>query len=89
MSKDLEDIQRMKSLLDASYQWPADYMFKFIIPPGKLEELKKIFPVSDVILRESKTGKYISVTVSLRMESSDEVLAVYYQARRIQGLIAL
>lgn len=86
---DKEEIERLKALLDNEHEWPTNYLFKFIVPKGKEEELRQVFPVAEVKLRNSSKGNYVSVTVSLRMESSSEVLAVYYQANKIEGLIAL
>lgn len=84
-----EDRERAKALLDNEYDWPSDFLFKFIIPQDKEEELRRIFPVADVKIRSSSRGRYISVTVALRMENSDEVLAVYAQASKIEGIISL
>jgi hypothetical protein len=75
--------------LDQHYAWPALYIFKFIVPAGKEDEVKNLFPNHNTSEKPSKNGNYISVTVQAMMPSSDAVIEVYINASTIQGLIAL
>jgi len=75
--------------LDKHYAWPAIYLFKFIVPTGKEEEVKKLFPLHDASEKLSKNGKYTSITLQMMMPSSDSVIDVYVRAAEIEGLIAL
>ena len=69
--------------------WPSLYVFKFIVPKGKEEELKKLFPQHETSEKQSKNGNYTSVTIQMMMPSSKAVIAIYHQAATIEGLIAL
>lgn len=75
--------------LDQHYAWPSLYVFKFIVPAGQEEALKKLFPKHTASEKHSTKGKYTSVTVQMMMPSSEAVVSVYEQASVIEGLIAL
>lgn len=75
--------------LDQHYAWPSLYIFKFIVPHGKEEDVKKLFPLHETTEKPSSQGKYTSVTVQMMMPSSQAVIDIYTQAATIPGLIAL
>ncbi|HAC25418.1 MAG TPA: DUF493 domain-containing protein [Cytophagales bacterium] len=81
--------QDFKEKLDGYYTWPAPYTFKFIVPKGKEEEVRALFPLHPATERESSRGRYTSLTFIMPMSSSDAVIAVYQKASVVEGLIAL
>ena len=86
---DKEWLTRFREKLDQHYAWPSLYMFKFIVPSGKEDQVKRLFPTHTTTEKASREGKYTSVTVQMMMPSSDAVIAIYEQASVIEGLIAL
>lgn len=86
---DQEWLKSFREKLDQHYAWPSLYMFKFIVPAGKEEDVKKLFPRHTASEKHSQKGKYTSVTVQMMMPSSESVISVYEQAAAIEGLIAL
>jgi len=79
-----------KERLDGYYDWPCSYLFKFIAPRERLEEIVALFgDGAEVTTRRSAKGNYVSVTAEVEMGSSDEVLEVYRQAHEIGGVMAL
>ncbi|HEY9488547.1 MAG TPA: DUF493 family protein [Chryseosolibacter sp.] len=86
---DQEWLKSFREKLDRHYAWPSLYIFKFIVPAGQEEEVKKLFPRHLALQKHSKEGRYISVTVQMMMPSSEAVVSVYEQAAVIEGLIAL
>ena len=86
---DQEWINGFRVKLDEHYSWPALYIFKFIVPVGKEDELKNLFPLHTSTDKLSTQGKYISVTFRMMMPSSDAVIEVYERAATVEGLIAL
>jgi len=80
---------RFKEKLDNNHIWPSIYMFKFIVPTGREEEINRLFPKNQLSSRYSKNGKYISITAQVMMQSSDEVIRVYERAHHVEGVIAL
>lgn len=80
---------RFQGLLDDQNDWPASYVFKFIVPSDNLDELKRVFGEHPVRTRPSRKGNYTSVTAKMEMHSSDEVVAVYQAAGRVEGVISL
>jgi len=75
--------------LDQHYAWPSLYIFKFIVPAGREQEVKDLFPLHDSSEKQSRQGNYTSVTIQMMMPSSDSVIRIYEQASSIPGLIAL
>lgn len=80
---------RFKELLDDQNDWPTQYTFKFIAPAGQVDKVKTVFGDHPVRVRESSKGNYKSVTANLRMSSSEEVVSIYEEASRIDGVISL
>jgi putative lipoic acid-binding regulatory protein len=131
-----EFYKKLKESLDNTATFPADYLFKFIVPTNHtalnsekedlqkqkdaitndLEAIKelddKIAVVSEKIKKEdaklakvdaifkdnkdaniqtkkSKSGKYTSKTIKVKMDSSDDVINRYKDAEGIDGIISL
>ena len=84
-----EKYARQKELLENQYEFPADYLFKFIVPAEKESEARALFPNTEPQVRPSKKGNYISLSFNYNVDSADLVLAIYEKASKIDGLIAL
>ena len=78
-----------KEKLDLEHQWPSVYMFKFIVPKNLKNVIPEMFPDENISTRESKEGNYISYTIEIMMKSSDEVISIYEEVHKIEGIIAL
>lgn len=81
--------ERFRELLDGQNEWPAPYLFKFIVPRAGLDELKELFGDHPVVVRASTRGRYVSVTATIEMGSSDDVIDMYRAAGQVDGVIAL
>ncbi len=81
--------ESLREKLDQHYIWPSLYTFKFIVPKGKEEEVKSLFPNHEASERQSKNGNYTSVTLNMMMPNSDSVIDVYEKVAGIKGIIAL
>ena len=67
-------------------------MFKFIIPNSdeKVNTIKQLFPPkTEFAFKTSKDIRFISITVKIKMKNADEVIDIYSQANKIEGLLAL
>ncbi len=84
-----ENVLRFKELLDSNHPWPCDYVFKFIVKIELVDFIKSVFSDTEVLLRPSSKGNYVSLTIKTRMSSSDEVLNVYNKFAGMPGIIAL
>jgi uncharacterized protein len=80
---------RFQQLLDGDNEWPALYLFKFIVPRARFDELKEVFGDHPVTVRASSRGNYVSVTAHIEMQSSSEVIGIYRAAGRVEGVISL
>ena len=78
-----------KEKLDAVYVWPALYMFKFIVPNQRVDDVKMLFPNHVSSEKQSEKGKYTSITFNMMMPSSDAVVSVYQKVKHVEGIIAL
>jgi len=82
-------VNSFREKLDQHYAWPELYVFKFIVPAGKEEQVKKLFPNNTATEKLSKQGNYVSVTIQAMMHSSDAVIEMYKLASEIEGIVAL
>jgi putative lipoic acid-binding regulatory protein len=94
MDKKSEDFYaRLKEELAGSADWPAEYLFKFIVPsePQKILEIENAFDNMGAVIEttQSKTGKYTSVSINVRMEGPDAIVSKYVQLSTIEGIISL
>lgn len=85
--------KKLKSQLDDTTKFPSDYMYKFIVPSAgeQVKEVQNLFDKGGAVIntKKSKTGKYVSVSIILKVKSSDEVISYYKQAENIKGIISL
>ena len=82
-------IDSFREKLDEHHTWPAIYIYKFIVPTGKEDLVKQLFPLSPATEKLSKQGNYTSVTVRKMMHSSEAVIEIYMKASEIEGIVAL
>ena len=82
-------IQNFREKLDQHHSWPSLYIFKFIVPKGKEEDVRKLFPNHTVTEKLSRQGNYTSLTVQIMAPSSEFVIDIYLQASVIEGIVAL
>lgn len=73
-------------------EWPNVYLFKFIVPnnPHAIAQATALFSdLSELNYNESKTGKYISVSAKEMMMNVDDIIDVYLEASKIEGIVSL
>ena len=92
--KDKESFyQKLKTQLDDTSTFPTDYLYKFIVNTEgeKVAQIQKIFDNTGAVIntKKSKTGKYISVSIVLKVNSSDQVSEYYKEAEKIEGILSL
>ncbi len=85
--------KNLKIKLDENTNFPTDYLYKFIVPTTKnqVKEIEEVFDKvkAKISKRSSKTGKFVSVSILLSVNSSDEVIKHYHLVEKIEGLISL
>jgi uncharacterized protein len=82
----------LREKLDHNQKWPLYYMFKFIVPAHieKVALVEALFDETAVIYRkESKSGRFISITAKQNMISSGHIIEIYDKARTIENVMAL
>jgi putative lipoic acid-binding regulatory protein len=84
-----KDIESFRNKLEAVTEWPSLYMFKFIVPHDKQQEVKNIFENHEVKTKESSKGNYVSLTIKMLANSSDQIINKYIEAHKVEGIIAL
>ncbi len=94
MDKKTEEFyQRLKEELISSTLWPAEYLFKFIVPSStaSVEKIENSFDQMGAVIEttQSKTGKYTSVSINVRMASAQSVIDKYIELSDIEGIISL
>ena len=73
-----EFYDRLQVELDNSNSWPAEYLFKFIVPSieNNVEFVENAFNCMGAVIKttKSKTGKYTSISVDVTVENSNEII---------------
>ena len=79
----------LQAKLDEVHTWPCPYMFKFIAPMSRVDELTQLLKGRPFTTRYSKNARYVSFTAEWEVRSSEEVISLYREAAKIKGVIAL
>lgn len=94
MDKKTEEFyERLKTELDNTNTWPAEYLFKFIVPTDteKVEAVKNAFDCLGAVIKtsQSKTGKFTSLSVDVQMKSAQQIVDKYIEVSTIEGIVSL
>ncbi len=93
--KDSEEFyKKLKEQLANTALWPTAYLYKFIVPTdhSKIAQVEAIFDNLGAVIstKQSKNGKYTSVSINVRMKNPDQVILKYKEvATKIEGVISL
>jgi hypothetical protein len=91
--KTAEFFERLKVELDMNTDFPSQYLFKFIVPtdPSKINEVANAFDCMGAVIKttQSKTGKFTSLSVDVRMKNSQEIIDKYIEVSTVEGIISL
>ncbi|WP_299897504.1 DUF493 family protein [uncultured Aquimarina sp.] len=93
-SKSEEFYKKLKAQLADTALWPTNYLYKFIVPTEteKVNQVEEIFNNLGAVIttKQSKNGKYTSVSINVRMKNPDHVISKYKEvADRVEGVISL
>jgi putative lipoic acid-binding regulatory protein len=83
------DRQNFIDLLNDNHDFPTEYVFKFVMPMTSEKLASEMFADCEVSHKLSKSGKYISFTVTVQAESAEHVVAIYERAQSIPGVMSL
>lgn len=94
MDKNTEEFyERLKVELDMSNTWPAEYLFKFIVPTDatKIQKVEDAFDCMGAVIKttKSKTGKFTSISIDVQMKDSQEIIDKYQEVSTVEGIISL
>jgi putative lipoic acid-binding regulatory protein len=85
--------ERLKTELDKSNTWPAEYLFKFIVPSvnNNANFVQEQFDNIGAVIKttQSKTGKFTSISVDVLMQNADEIIIKYKEVSVIKGIVSL
>lgn len=84
---------KLKTQLEETTQFPALYMYKFIVPSSedKIKQVHQIFDNIGAVIdtKKSSKGTYTSVTITANMKSADAIIEKYKEASAVEGIISL
>lgn len=87
----MRDFDSLKTQLETT-EFPQVYFFKFIVP-NKSDNVAKVSALyaadTQVQMKTSSSGKFISVSAKQVMLSAEEVIHIYNKASIIEGIISL
>lgn len=83
----------LKEKLEATHDFPEEYLFKFIITTeeAKLTEIYRVFDDIKFTLttRDSKNGKYTALSINAFVLDADQVVRIYKKVGEIEGVMML
>ena len=84
---------RLKTELLKNTEWPADYLYKFIVPtdPLRINQIQDIFDNTGAVIesKQSRKGKYTSLSITVNLKNPDEVIKKYKEVGKVEGVISL
>jgi uncharacterized protein len=84
---------RLKEELDKANDWPAKYLFKFIVPTEieKIKVVEESFNQMGAVIdtRQSKTGRFTSISVDVMMLDAESIIKKYQDVSAVEGIISL
>jgi len=91
--KTQEFYKRLKNELLNTSLWPSIYLYKFVVPTDtkKIEQIFSSFDNMGAVIttKPSKTGKYTSVSVNVKVKNPDAVIQKYIELSDIEGILSL
>jgi len=94
MDKKTEEFyDRLRNELNESNTWPAEYLYKFIVPSvaDNTERVEAAFNDMGAVIKtsKSKTGKFTSISVNVQMASAQAIIDKYLEVSTIEGIVSL
>lgn len=89
MSEFSERLQQLKLVIEETVKFPAEYLFKFIVPAKSVNEILVILQGMEIEEKASQNGNYVSVSGKKIMNDSQEIITIYQKASVIKGIISL
>ena len=88
-----EFYDRLQTELNNSNTWPAEYLFKFIVPSvdNNVDFVENTFNGMGAVIKttKSKTGKYTSISIDVTVNNSNEIIQKYKEVAVIKGIVSL
>ena len=85
----MTDFTKFKSLLEEQMTFPDYYTFKFIVNESTKTVVTEALIDHQIEIRTSKNGKYTSITSRKLVNTSHEVIEIYQEIGKIDGVITL
>lgn len=93
MDKKAAFYKKLKADLEETTKFPTKYLYKFIVPTDeeKINQVETAFDHMGAVItkKSSKTGKFISISILVKMNDADEVIKKYKEVENIEGIISL
>jgi hypothetical protein len=94
MDKETTDFyERLRLELNNNTSWPSKYLFKFIVSNDqhKIDIVENAFNNMGAVIdtRQSKTGKYTSISINVQMQEAQNIIDKYLELSTVEGIISL
>lgn len=89
-----EFYKKLKINLEENHNFPENYLYKFILSNSDSEKLSELYQVFDgleysITTKESSNKKYIGVSISCFVLDANQVIKLYQEVGKIEGIIML
>ena len=93
MADKKEFYSKLAVQLEDTTKFPADYMYKFIVPTdaNQVHEVEALFNNTGAIIttKKSTKGTYCSLSIVVKLKNAAEVISYYKKVENIKGIISL
>ncbi|MBZ9650471.1 DUF493 family protein [Psychroflexus montanilacus] len=90
-----EFYKTLRKRLKKTSDWPAPYLYKFILPSSDQKNVDQLISIFDnlgavISTKKSSKGKYTSVSINVTLKSPDIVIEKYKEVgEKIENVISL
>jgi putative lipoic acid-binding regulatory protein len=81
--------KKFKKLLNNQYNWPTNYLFKFIVTNKFKDKLLSVLGEPKIIEKPSSKGNYISISLRMWTNSAEDIIKIYKKASKVETVILL
>lgn len=83
------DFDKFKELLLEQTAFPDYYQFKFVVKTEKKQEVLDLLVDHQITEKLSKNGTYTSITSKKIFDNPDQIIAVYKEVSKVEGILSL
>lgn len=83
------DLEKFKVLLNEQVAFPDYYQFKFVVKTERKDQVLELLEGHQISEKLSKNGKYTSISSKKIFNNAEEIIEVYTEVSKVEGVLSL